>query len=283
MNRAQIKQFMKNLLNLTIGSLLFVTILLLTISCRQKPVMDKARAEKAIRVCDSEVVGTVAGITQTDGWQVFSGLLKSDSNLVNLTSADSILSSVFLKIPFDFNREFSKNGQKVCAVRHYYKMNQDSSFYLYKEIFIRPLTIGMNCLYTPSKLHKTGRLNLIISTTDSTGKFMEARIRVLIKTQSKGEMNIDAIQAEIKLFDLVFSINSDFSRLNSGSRKTWSDYLQNQHIEVSDYSSREYIGCFESEEKDSTKRTEFFFIFADGSKEPAAKHFSSLGLLKSQE
>ena len=162
-------------------------------------------------------------------------------------------------------------------------MNLDSSFYLYRKIFIKPLTIGMKCLYMPGKLHKTGRLNLIISTTGTTGKFMEARIRVLINTRSKGELNIDDLQAEIKLFDLHFSINSDFFRLKPESRKTWIDYLQNQHLEVSDYSSREYIGCFEVGEKYSTKSKEPFFIFADGSKKRVSACFSFYSLLKGQE
>ena len=87
---------------------------MVTISCRQKPAMDKAHAEKAIRVCDSELVGTIAGMSQTYGWKVFSDLLKSDSILVNLPSADSIFSSVFLKMPFDFNRGFSKTDRKFA-------------------------------------------------------------------------------------------------------------------------------------------------------------------------
>ena len=261
--------------------ILLLSLVLVFASCRQRPAMDKEAAEKALKVFDSEVVGTIAGITQTDGWEAFSGLLKSDGKAVDTSSADNFISSVFLMLPFNFNKELTKDGQKICVVQYYYKLNPDSSFYLRKAIYIKPLSLGMQCLYIPGNPEQTGHLILFISGRDTAGQIMEARIRARISNPDKGKVEIEAIRAEVRIFDLSFSVNAGFIHMKAGNRKTWSDYFLNQSIEVSDYRSGRYIGRFESGKNERMKSNELFFIFADGSKKPASVCFSSYSMLKS--
>jgi len=263
--------------------ILLLPLVLAIVSCRHKPEMDKEAAEKALKVFDSEVVGTIAGITQTDGWEAFSGLLKSDSKAVDSSSADNFISSVFLQMPFNFNKELTKDGQKVCVVQYYYKLNPDSSFYLRKAIYIKPLSLEIQCLYTPGKAEDTGHLILFISGRDTAWQILQARIRARIRTADKGKFEIEAIGAEVRFFDLSFSVNDGFIQMKAGSRKTWSDYFLNQSIEVSDYRSGHYIGRFESEKNERMKSNEIVFIFADGSKKPVSACFSFTGMLKSPD
>ena len=287
--------------------LLIILIILLITACNHKRGMNKSLAEKALRVFDSELLGTVAGIMQTDGWVVFSALLKSDSTPVSgsmpvsgsipesgripisdsvpttLSLANSIFPAVFQKIPLNFNQDYFKNGKKVCAVNYYFKINPDSSFYIRKVIFIKPCSLEMKCLFTTDKLHHSQRIILIVSGRDTSGNFLEGRIRASIITGNKGFIQVKTLHAEVKLFDLFFFVDADFSRMKPGSRETWSDFIRNSKIEVSDYSSGQYIGRFEMAEKDKKKTRDLLFVFSDGSREPASACFSSYSMLRSKD
>ena len=269
--------------------------MIFTPSCRHKQAMNKSRAEKALRVFDSELIGTAFGITQTDGWVVFTGLLKSGSMPVpgnnpisvsppvNLLPANSILSTVFMKIPLNLNQEYFKNGKKVCVINSYFKINPDSSFYVRKMIFINPCSLEMKCLFMPDKLHHSGRISLVVSGKDTAGNFLEGHIRVSFLSGNEGFLRAGSLQAEVKLFDLFFSVDADFSLLKPGSRETWSDAFRYCRIEVSDYSSGQYIGHLEPAEKDKEKNSDIMFVFSDGSRIPASACFSSFSMLKSKD
>jgi hypothetical protein len=270
---------------------LVISIIILTAACRHKQTMNKSGAEKALLVFNSELLGTAFGIMHTEGWGVFSGLLKSDSipvsgNIpisdsppINLSPADNIFSAVFQKIPLNFNQEYVKNGKKVCAINYYYKINPDSSFYIRKVIFIKPCSLEMKCLCITDKLHHSGHINLVVSGRDTAGNFLEGRIRAHMITGNKGFLQADAMHADVKLFGLFFSADTDFSRMKPGSREMWSDFIRNCSIEVSDYSSGQYLGRLVLAEKDKGKNRDFLFVFSDGSREPASAYFSWLGRL----
>jgi len=264
-------------------------------ACGHRQAMNKSGAEKALRVFDSELLGTVVGIMQTEGWVVFSGLLTSDSipdtgNIrisgktpINLSLATGIFPAAFLKLPLNFNQEYFKNGKQVCAVNYYYKTNPDSSFYIKKAIFIKPCSLEIRCFYITDKKHHCGRINIVVSGRDSAGSFMEGRIRGRLLTGDKGIIQAEDLHAEIKLFDLFFSVNADFPRMKPNSHEIWTDYIRFCDIKVSDYLSGRYIGRFETPEKNNLQNNNLVFVFSDGSKEPASACFSSYSLLKSKD
>lgn len=271
------------------------SIILITSACRQRQGMNKSRAEKALRVFDSELIGTAAGIMQTDGWDVFSGLLRSDNvpgsgNIpvwdslpVDLSPAHSILPVVLRKIPINFNREYFKNGKKVCAVNSYFKTNPDSSFYIRMVIFIKPCSLEIKCLCIPDKLHGSKRINIIVSGQDTVENFLDGRMRLIVLTGEKGSLHAETLNADVKLFDLYFSVNADYSQMKHGSRDIWSDLIRKSIIEISDNTSGQYIGCLEFAEKDKKKDKEFLFVFSDGSREPVSAYFSFCSMLRSKD
>ncbi|MCX6282633.1 MAG: hypothetical protein NTW31_00105, partial [Bacteroidetes bacterium] len=99
----------------------------------------------------------------------------------------------------------------------------------------------------------------------------------------KGDMQITAIHAEVKLFDLFFSGDADFSGLKPGTPEAWNNFINTSSIKVYDYSSSRYIGRFQFAEKDNEKKTDVLFVFADGSKAPASACFSIYSMLKSKD
>lgn len=262
LNHAEHKPSIMKLLKCLQFSLLIISIILLISACTHQKKMNKSGAERALRVLDSELIGTVAGIMQTDGWEIFSGLLTSDSMRINESPVNNLFSSVLLKIPMNFNQEYFKNGKKVCAVNYYFKKNQDSSFYLRKLIFIKPLSLELQCFCTTNNLNHSGRITLVVSGRDTTGNFLQGRIRGRVITGSKGLLQAETLHADLKLFQLFFTVDADFSHLKPGNRQMWSDFLNNSSIEVTDYSSGWYIGRFELAEKDKEKKKEFIFHFS---------------------
>ncbi|MCX6282620.1 MAG: hypothetical protein NTW31_00040, partial [Bacteroidetes bacterium] len=167
-----------NCLKICLQSLI---VIILASACRHEQTMNKSHAEKALRIFDSELLGTAVGISQTDGWTVFLGLLRSDSipfpgdrkisdSLpIALPIANSFFQSVFQKFPLNFNQDYFKNGKKVCSINSYFKTNTDSAFYIRKLIFIRPCNLEMKCLYIRGQWHHSGRIYLVISVWDTTG------------------------------------------------------------------------------------------------------------------
>jgi len=310
---------------------LIIASMLIPASCRNKNVLNKSRAEKALRVFDSELIGKALGIMQTDGWDVFLGLLRPDSiplagrallpgsshasgnqpipgtspvsckppvprnshvsvkppvpgsNLIDLSYTDNIFSSALLVIPVNFNQEYVKKGEKVCSVNFYFKMNPDSSFYVRKVLFIKPISLEVKCFYTRGRLPRSGRIYLVISAWDTSVKFMGGRISAQILAVNKGFLQVDELHAEVSLFDLFFSADADFSPMKPGSRKTWTDAIKHCRTEVSDNSSGQYLGQLILEDKQKGKQGNFLFVFSDGSREPASAYFSWLSRLVSPD
>lgn len=286
---------------------LLIATMLIPSACRDKHVLNKSRAEKALRIFDSELIGKAMGIMQTDSWDVFSGLLRSDSiplagraaipgssfvsgfkpipgvNPPDLSHTNNIFSSALLMIPINFNQEYVKNGEKVYSVNFYYKMNPDSTFYVRKVLFIKPISLEVKCFYTRDRLPRSGRMYLVISARDTSGNFLVGRIRAHILTGNQGFLQADKLHAEVSLFDLFFTADADFSPLKPISRETWTDAIKYCRIEVSDNSSGQYIGRLILEDKQKGKRRNFLFVFSDGSREPASAYFSWLNRLVSPD
>jgi len=234
-------------------------------------------------VFNSELLGTAVGIMQTEGWVVFSGLLTSDSLPVNILPANSMFTSVFQKIPLNFNKEYFKGGKKVCAINCYYKNNPDSSFYIRKLIYIRPCLLGIQCFYAPGKTDRTGHIYAIITGKDTTGTFLKGRLSVSVISRNKSCLLPQDLHAQITLFDLLFSIDADLSGMKCRNRDLWNDVMSKSNIEVFDNSSDRYMGRFELSGKDKEKKKDLFFVFSDGSQEPAAAYFSLFSILKSKD
>ncbi|MEI7491004.1 MAG: hypothetical protein WCK92_06390 [Bacteroidota bacterium] len=280
----------KPLLSCSIG----VSVILLVSACGHKEVMNKSQAEKALRVFDSELLGTAAGISQTDGWAVFMGLLRSDSLPFegdgtisdrlphDLPFANSFIQSVLNKFPLNFRQDYFKNGKKICSVNSYFKPKPDSSFYIRNLIFIKPCCLEMRCLYTKGQLHHTYRLNLVFSIRDTTGTFLDGRIRADILRPDKGFMQITTMHAEVKFFDLFFSGNGDFSGLKPGTNDSY-HFISAGNLKVYDYASSRYIGRLEYAGKDNKKKADLIFVFSDGSIKPASACFSIYSMLGSKD
>jgi len=286
---------------------LVIATLLIPEACRNKQVLNKSRAEKALRVFDNELAGKALEIMQKDGWDIFSGLLRSDSipvagivplpgsspvsgnppipgsNPLDLSKKDNIFSSGILKIPLNLNQEYIKNGKTVCSVNFYYKVNPDSSFYVRKVLFIKPVSLEVKCFYKRDRLPRSGWMYLVISARDTSGNFLGGRIRVHMLTGNKGFLQAGQLHAEVSLFDLFFSADADFSPLKPGSQATWTDVINQCRIEVSDKSSSQYIGQLILEDKQKGKHRNFLFVFSDGSREPASAYFSWLSRLVSPD
>ena len=262
---------------------LLIPVLLLTAACGHKQPMSKPLAERSLKVFDSELIGKAFGIMQTEGWNVFSDLLKSDSNPADIPQPKRIFPGIFLDIPLDFNREYYKHGTKVCAVNYYSKTNPDSSFYIRKVIFIKPWSLEMQCFYTTDILHHRGRITLAIYGRDTAGNFLEGRIRGRVSIENKGVIRAEFLHADMKFFNLVFSADAGFNPSNGGSHEIWSDAIRNCTIQVSDLASGQYIGRFELAEKKKAKNRDFLFVFPDGSGKPASACFSWYSILKSRD
>ncbi|MCX6282190.1 MAG: hypothetical protein NTU51_09520 [Bacteroidetes bacterium] len=274
--------------------LIFVFILFNT-ACIHRQSMNKSKAEKALKVFDSELIGTLAGLSQTDGWEALSALLKSDSitNAGDRISSDSlpvafpgtnnIITSVFLKIPLNFRQEFFKNGKTVCTVNSYFRSNPDSSFYIRRLIYINPCSFEIKCFCIPDKGSHTLRMTLLVTGRDTAGFFLYGRMMVSFVTRQKKSFHTNTLQAGITLFELKFSMDADFSQMKPGSQETWGDLIRLENIKVRDKTSGQYIGRFEWPEKDNLKNDDLLFVFADGSKEPASACFSFYSMLSSKD
>jgi hypothetical protein len=169
--------------------ILLIPVIFLTSACGHKHSMSKPLAERSLKVFDSELIGKVFGIMQTDGWIAFSGLLKSDSN-ANLPLPNCIFPCIFLNFPLNFNKEYYKHGIKVCAGNSYSKTNPDSSTYIKDVIFIKPCSFKMRCLFATDRLHHSGRITLIIYGRDTSGNFLESLIRGRILIENNGLIQV---------------------------------------------------------------------------------------------
>ena len=278
-----------------LSCLITISVILLVSACGHKGTMNKSQSEKALKVFDSELLGTVAGISQTEGWAVFLGLLRSDSTPPEgdsaisdhlppgLPVANSFIQSVLNRFPLNFEQDYFKNGIKVCSVSSYFRQKPDSSFYIRKLIFIKPCYLDIRCLYSKGQLHHTYRINFIFSIRDTTGTFLDGTIRAGISRPDKGFMQITTVHAEVKFFDLVFSGNGDFSGLKPGTREAWDHFMRTRNIKVYDYASSRYIGRFEYAGQDNDKKADLIFVFSDGSSEPASACFSTYSIWRSRD
>jgi len=150
-------------------------------------------------------------------------------------------------------------------------------------LYISPCTLEIKCFCSPGKLNHTGHMILSVTGRDSTGNILEGRIRTCILTGDKGLLQASHIQAEIKLFDLFFSTDSDLDNMKAGSKNMWMDIIHDGSIKVSEYSSGRYIGRLEFSGKDKQRKSDLLFVFADGSGEPASTYFTWYSMLKSQD
>jgi hypothetical protein len=124
---------------------------------------------------------------------------------------------------------------------------------------------------------------VVVYGRDTSANFLVCRIRGRLSTGNNGIIQAEALHADVKFFDLVYSADADFNRMKPGSHEMWKDVIHNCTIEVSDFTSGQYVGRLELAEKDKLKNREFLFVFPDGSSKHASSCFSSYNLLKPKD